>query len=165
MAITEITAKTLGKKKSGWRFDRKRELYVTFAVDTTFDGARHVKRGFLTERAAQDYIDQLKIQDRLKQIGVREPIKYPRLKELFEKRLKDIDNYHERTRAMRVFKKFLKIAGKDITIDKITKNHYKQFADARLKELSKNRKTRSESKAIKRPSIVKSTRSAKRFLR
>lgn len=136
MAITELTAAKLGKKKAGWRWDKKRELWVTWIVDTTFDGSRHVKRGFLTEKKAGEYLDQLKVQERLKQIGVAPPVKYPTVRELFEKRLGDIENEAERIRAVRVFKKFLKLAGASSTIDKITKNHYKQFADARLRELA-----------------------------
>lgn len=138
--ITEITAKTLGKKKSGWRFDKRRELYVSYSIDTTFDGKRKVKRGFLTEKAAQEYIDQLKVQERLIRIGVSEPVKYPLVKELFEKRFADIENSAERLRAARVFKKFLKICGKDASVDKITKNHFKQFADQRLAELKSKSK-------------------------
>lgn len=67
--IKEITTKTLGKTKTGWRFDRKRQLWVTFVIDTTFNGVRHVRRGFLTRRAAKDYLEQLKTQDRLIKIG------------------------------------------------------------------------------------------------
>lgn len=67
--IKEITCKTLGKTKTGWRFDRKRRLFITFQVDTTFDGERHVRRGFTTRAAAKDYLDKLKTQDRLIKIG------------------------------------------------------------------------------------------------
>lgn len=67
--IKEITRKTLGNNKTGWRFDRKRRLYVTFQVDATFNGARHVRRGFATKREARNYLDQLKMQDRLIKIG------------------------------------------------------------------------------------------------
>lgn len=67
--IKEITSKTLGKSKTGWRFDRKRRLFVTFQIDTTFDGKRHVRRGFLTKAEARDYLEKLKTQDRLIKIG------------------------------------------------------------------------------------------------
>lgn len=137
MAIKEITTRQIGKKKSGWRFDKKRELWVTFAVDTTFDGARHVRRGFLTSKAAEDYLKQLKIQERLKQIGVVSLVKYPKVCDLFQTRLKDIENKSEKGRAERVFKKFLSLVSRDATIEKITKNDYKRFADLRLAELNK----------------------------
>ena len=77
--IKEITAKTLGKNKTGWRFDRKRRLFVTFQVDATFNGARHVRRGFATRREAQTYLENLKTQDRLIKIG------YVRTMETIEK--------------------------------------------------------------------------------
>ncbi len=67
--IKEITCKTLGKTKTGWRFDRTRRLWITFVVDTTFNGKRHVRRGFLTKGAARDYMEKLKTQDRLIKIG------------------------------------------------------------------------------------------------
>ena len=44
MAIKEITSKALGKAKSGWRWDKKRELFVTFQVDTQFNGNKFLKR-------------------------------------------------------------------------------------------------------------------------
>ena len=61
--IKEITCQTLGKTKTGWRFDRTRQLWITFSVDTTFDGKRHVRRGFATKAAARDYLEKLKTQD------------------------------------------------------------------------------------------------------
>ena len=136
MAINEITAKTLGKKKDGWRFDKKRELFVSFVVDTTFDGARHVKRGFLTEREAKEYLAQLKVQDRLRQIGVAAPVKFPLVADLFAKRLTDIETPSEEKRARRVFAQFLKLVGKRATVDEITKNDYKRFAEMRIAELN-----------------------------
>lgn len=73
--IKEITAKTLEKKKTGWRFDRKRRLFITFQVDATFNGSRHVRRGFLTRRDAKEYLEQLKTQERLIKIGYVEAMK------------------------------------------------------------------------------------------
>lgn len=67
--IKEITATELGKKKIGWRFDRKRQLYITFQVRTTFDGKPHVRRGFATKRDAAEYLEQVKVQNRLIKIG------------------------------------------------------------------------------------------------
>ena len=73
--IKEITTETLGKNKTGWRFDRKRRLFITFQVDTTFNGARHVRRGFVTKASAKTYLEQLKTQERLIKIGFVETIK------------------------------------------------------------------------------------------
>lgn len=73
--IKEITTETLGKNKTGWRFDRKRRLFTTFQVDTTFNGSRHVRRGFATKREAREYLENLKTQDRLIKIGFIETIK------------------------------------------------------------------------------------------
>ena len=67
--IKKIEVKTLGKNKIGWRFDMKRRLYITFQVDTTFNGSRHVRRGFPSKKAALDYLEELKTQDRLIKIG------------------------------------------------------------------------------------------------
>lgn len=136
MAITEITAKTLGKKKSGWRFDKKRELFVTFAVDTTFDGTRHVKRGFLTERAAQDYIDQLKVQERLKRIGVVSLVKYPTVKKLFDTHYSKLEAKKARTTAHRVFDKFCAtLPSKTKTkLDELKRKHFKDYIETRIGE-------------------------------
>ena len=132
MAITELTQKSLGKKKSGWRWDKKRELWVTWILDTTFDGARHVKRGFLTERAADDYLKQLKIQERLKQIGVVSLIKYPTVKKLFDVHCPKIEVSRARVTARRVFDKFLTVIPKNIRLDELRRKHFKDYVDARL---------------------------------
>lgn len=132
--ISEITAKKLGKKKAGWRWDKKRELFVTFQVDTTFAGTRHVRRGFLTERKAQDYIDQLKIQQRLKEIGVVELIKYPTVKKLFDVHCPKIESEKARVTARRVFDKFLTLVPKNIRLDELKRKHFKDYVDVRLSE-------------------------------
>lgn len=132
MAIKEITAKTVGKKKSGWRFDKKRELFVTWMVDTTFDGSRHVRRGFLTERAASDYLDQLKVQDRLKQIGVVELIKYPTVKKLFDIHRSKLESGKARSSARRVFDKFITLLPKNTTLDELKRKHFKDFIEQRI---------------------------------
>lgn len=133
MAISEISTKILGKKKSGWRFDKKRELFVTWSVDTTFDGARHVRRGFLTKSDAEDYLDQLKVQERLKQIGVVNLIKFPTVKKLLDVHLSKLSGKAE-TSARRVFKKFLGSLPKGIKLDELKRKHFKDFVELRISE-------------------------------
>lgn len=134
MAISEITATELGKKKSGWRWDKKREVYVTFQVDTTFDGTRHVRRGFLTEKKAGEYLDQLKIQERLKQIGVVSLVKYPTVKKLFDVHCSKIKLPRAKTTARRVFDRFLSLMPKNIRLDELKRKHFKDYVDLRLGE-------------------------------
>lgn len=132
MAITEITAAKLGKKKSGWRWDKKRELFVSFVVDTTFDGERHVRRGFLTEKIAREYLDQLKIQERLKQIGVVSLIKYPTVKKLFNIHYSKLEWNKARSSARRVFDKFLDLLPKNVMLDELKRKHFKEYVEIRL---------------------------------
>jgi len=134
MAIKEITALAVGKKKSGWRYDKRRELFVTWMVDTSFDGARHVKRGFLTERKAEDYLEQLKVQERLKQIGVINLVKYPTARKLFDIHLAKIESDRARTTARRVFRSFLSLLPNNIRLDELKRKHFKDYADTRLAE-------------------------------
>lgn len=132
MAIQELTTKTLGKKKSGWRWDKKREIWITWMVDTTFDGARHVKRGFLTEKAAGTYLDQLKIQERLKQIGVVSLVKYPTVKKLFVIHLDKIKSKKSSVAANRAYTKFLALLPSNFKIDELKRKHFKDYVDLRL---------------------------------
>ncbi len=132
MAIKLLTKKTLGKSKAGWRWDKKRELWVTYQLDTEFNGKRHVRRGFRTEKAAQDYHEQLKTQDRLIEIGYAQPIKFPSAAELFEKHTAAAETRNEKLRRKRVFKMFLKLLPPNATIDEIERKHFKDYADRRI---------------------------------
>ncbi len=135
MAITEITAKTLGKKKSGWHWDKKRGLFVSWQVDTTFDGSRHVKRGFPTEKAAGVYLDQLKVQERLKAIGVVSLVKYPTVKKLFAIHLEKFPTKKARTAAARAYRKFESLlVPKNLTIDELKRKHFKDYVDLRIQQ-------------------------------
>lgn len=130
--ITEITTKCLGKKKSGWRLDKRRGLYVTFSVDSTLNGKRHVKRGFDTEKAAQDYIDQLKVQERLIKIGVVELLEYPTVKKLFDIHFSKLTGKKALTTARRVFDKFLALCPPNIKLDELRRKHFKDYIEIRL---------------------------------
>ena len=134
MAITEITAEKLGKKKSGWRWDKKRELFVSFVVDTTFAGARHVRRGFLTEKAAGEYFDQLKVQERLKEIGVVSLVKYPTVKKLFDIHLSKFPPEKSKAIPLRVFKTFTSLLPSNAKTDELKRKHFKDYAELRLSQ-------------------------------
>lgn len=131
--IKELTKKTLGKSKSGWLWDRKREVFFTFQIDTQFNGERFIKRGFRSEESAKDYIENLKTQERLKEIGFSMPVKFPTAKEAFDKHLENLDSNAERIRAKRVYEAFLDILPKNARIDDIRRDHFKKFSAAKLK--------------------------------
>jgi integrase len=134
MGIKEITKESLGKTKAGWTWCKKRQLFSTWQIDTIFNSERHVRRGFPTEQKAKDYLEQLEMQEKLQSIGVLEIVKYPTIKDLFEKRLKDIENKSEKVRARRVFRTFESLLKPATTIDQITKSDYKNYADFRLSQ-------------------------------
>lgn len=134
MAIKELTTKTLGKQKTGWRWDRKREIYVTWQVDTTFRGERHIRRGFRSEQAAKDYIADLKMQDRLKEIGFAVPIKFPLVQELFDKHTAVAETISENVRRKRVFAEFQKLLPVNARINEIERKHIKDYCDQRIKD-------------------------------
>ncbi|HEX8287871.1 MAG TPA: tyrosine-type recombinase/integrase [Pyrinomonadaceae bacterium] len=134
MAIKEITQNELGKTKTGWRWDRRRGVWVTFQVDTQFNGARHIRRGFRTAKEAESYIEQLKMQERLKEIGVASLVKYPKAEELFEKYAESLTGEAEAVRARRVFRTFLKILPAAATVDEIGRKHTKDYIDFRMGE-------------------------------
>lgn len=133
MAITEITAENLKKAKPGWLWDKKRKLFVTWEVTTQYLGRRHKRRGFRTETDAEEYLRDLKLKERAAEVGLIREEKYPLVSELFEMRLRDIENRPERVRAERVFKVFIKING-DKKIDEVIKNDFRLFADHRLSQ-------------------------------
>lgn len=135
MGIKELTAETLGKKKTTeWRFDKKRELWVTYQARGEFDGAPHVRRGFKTAKAAADYLASLKVQSRLKQIGVVDLIKFPTVKKLFAVHLSKHDSKKSRTAANRAFTKFLSLLPANFKINELKRKHFKDFVDLRFKE-------------------------------
>lgn len=134
MAIRELTQKTLGKKKSGWHFDKRRQIWVTWQVDTFFNGTRLVRRGFRSESEARDYLAQLKTQERLKELGVVRFIKYPTVRELLDAHFATIENSKGKITARRVFAKFLSVLPKNIALDELRRKHFKDYCDARIAE-------------------------------
>lgn len=153
MGIKELTAESLGKKKkSEWRFDKKRGLWVTFQVRAEFHGVPHVRRGFLTEADAQSYLDELVVQERLKEIGKEKPLKFPTVKQLLDAHRATLKSKKAGSTAQRVFKRFLKLLPKHIRVNELRRKHFKDFADARvtegLKEESANREITEISSAL-----------------
>lgn len=135
MAIKELTKKFLGKTKTGWFWDRRRELFVTYQVDTQFNGERHIRRGFRSEKEAKDYIEQLKTQERLKQIGVVQIIKFPKVKDLFECHRATLLERKQQTVFDRVTNKFISLLNNpNLTLDELRRKHFKDFSDTRIKE-------------------------------
>lgn len=134
MKIEKIYRKNLKLKKPGWRFDKNKNEWSSYKIDITIRGKRHRKSGFRTKSAAEKYIDDLLIADRLDEIGIMQRQDYPPIGELFNKRFKDIRLQNEISRATRVFKVFEQLHGKTTPINKISKKHFKDFAEFRLNE-------------------------------
>lgn len=135
MGIKELTAAHLGKKKpSEWRFDKNRELWVTYQVRVEFNGEPHVRRGFLTEDDAKIYLDELVFQERLREIGAVQPIKFPTVKKLFDAHLLKIKSKKARRTAKRVFNKFLSLLPRGIRLDALKRKHFVDFCDRRISE-------------------------------
>jgi len=133
--IKELTKKSLGKSKSGWVWDRKRETFFTWQVDTQFNGERLIKRGFRSEESAKDYIEKLKTQERLKEIGVVQLIKFPKVKDLFARHKETLETQKTKTTFDRVTDKFLSVLpNKNLTLDELKRKHFKDFCDLRIKE-------------------------------
>jgi len=123
MAIKELTKKSLGKSKAGWTWDRKRELWTTWQVDTVFLGERHIRRGFRSAKEAQDYLEQLDLQERLKEIGVVKVIKFPKVKEVFDRHRQTLETRKSQTTFDRVTKKFLSVLpSTNVTLDDLKRH-------------------------------------------
>jgi len=134
MAIKELTKQSLGKSKAGWTWDRKRELWITWQVDTVFNGERYKRRGFRTKAEARSHLEKIKLQEKLKEIGVVELFKFPHLKDLLDRHRDSLENPKAKSSAKRIFKKFLSILPAGIALDELRRKHFKDFADLRIKE-------------------------------
>lgn len=135
MAIKQLTKKVLGKSKSGWVWDRKRELWFTYQIDTTFLGERYVRRGFRSEQEAKNHLKALDEQERLKEIGAIQILKFPRVKELFDRHRRQLATKKAQTTFDRVTEKFLLVLpSPNFTLDELRRKHFKDFCDLRVSE-------------------------------
>lgn len=135
MAIKELTKETLGKSKAGWHWDRKRSRWVTWEIITVFCGKRHQRRGFRSRIEAEKYLETLDVQERLKEIGYAETIKFPPVSELFRRHRETLETKKQQTTFDRVTKKFLKLLKMpNATLDELRRKHFKDFADTRISE-------------------------------
>lgn len=135
MAIKELTKEKLGKSKAGWVWDRKRELWTTWKVDTYFLGERHKRQGFRSEKEAQQYVEKLELQEHLKEIGVVQLLKFPKVKEVFDRHRETLESQNAQTTFDRVTKKFLSVLpSPTMTLDELKRKHFKDYADLRIKE-------------------------------
>ncbi len=135
MAVKELTKETLGKTKSGWTWDKKRGVWSTWQVDTHFNGERHIRRGFKSKKETEDYLAQLKMQEKLKDIGVIKLLKFPKVKDLLDKHSATLETPKAISATARIFPKFISILpSPHLTIDELKRKHFKDFADIRIAE-------------------------------
>lgn len=135
MAIKELTKEFLGKSKAGWTWSRKRELWTTWQIDVHFNGERYIRRGFRTEADAKEHLEKIKLQEKLKEIGVVQLIKFPKIKELFDRHRQTLETNKQISTFDRVTKKFLALlTNPNLTIDELKRKHFKDFADARIND-------------------------------
>lgn len=123
----------------GWIYDKRAEAWATYQIDLRINGERIRRRGFRTKKEAEEFVADLKSSDRLAEFGLsKTKIQYPLLSDLFGRRLEELDSTsvssQERARAARVFPVFLEIVGPGARVSDVQKNHYREFAESRVRE-------------------------------
>lgn len=128
----KIKLATSQKKRKGYRYDPKRECYITYKIDGRVAGKRKRTGGFTTKKAAEDFISDLTLAHKYKKSGLKLVIRSPRVSELFEKRLAEITNEKERVRGKRVFAYFLSKIQSDPKVTEIGSAEFQIFKTSRL---------------------------------
>lgn len=101
-----------------------------YRLDTRV-GSKRIVRIFLQKADAEQVEYKTKHDANRRRYGLTITEKRPLLSELVERRLADIKNKHERTRAKRVFADLQAIAGPETFVDEVTKATIKKYVDKR----------------------------------
>jgi len=126
------------KRKRNYRYDGKSAKWVAYRVDVTSRGKRH-RPVFPTKAEAERYIDQIRISSAYNRSGLKAPPGVRaviRLSTLFNERLRWIERRKERVNAETAFARFREIVGFDAPVTEITKAHFQQYANARMRDVS-----------------------------
>lgn len=133
MAITLVEYK---KKRSGTRYHEEKKCYIGYRIDVWVNNVRYRNKRFPTRDAAEKYIDTLKLKNIYAKKGIKynEPLKIPRVSEVFEKRLDKIENKADKVRARRVFQTFEKVIESDLKITDVGTLHFRKFNAKRIED-------------------------------
>lgn len=146
MKIKPATSK---KKRAGYRYDSKKNIYVTYKIDGQIDGKRFRQGGFLTRKSAEDFIDAARLRKKYKRAGIKHVTESPRLSELLEKRLSKINTHAERVRGERIFSIFQSLFIGDPRVTEVSSGDFQLFINARdVKPETINRELNLLSKAF-----------------
>jgi integrase len=128
---TVIKRKVLSSKKPGSRFDPKTGKYITYAFDIRLNKKRVRESGFETRKAAEEFVEKLKVNSRADKHGVESSSDVP-LRQLFDKRLAEISKNAEMVRSRTVFDYFCKIA--PATVKAVRRQHFQEFINKRTED-------------------------------
>jgi integrase len=136
MAITRVTSK---KKRSGWTYDSKEKLWYSYLIDVRVGGERIRERGFKTREKAEEAISELREKAKRERLGLKTgKVRLITVRELLDRRLKDLEGTKEYTRASRIFKYFLNLIPDDLKVTELKRAHLKSFNTARRADGVKN---------------------------
>lgn len=120
--------------KTGYAYDRNAKRYYSWGFDIRLDGRREQQRGFATRSDAEAAVTELRKLAREGKRGYNSAGNIPKLIELFQKKLNSMETGHDRTRARRVYKYFLKLLPPKIRVVDVKTAHLQLYVEARTKE-------------------------------
>jgi integrase len=123
----------VNQPRLGYPFDRRAKKHFSYGFDFRAGGTRYQERGFLTETDAKKAIEAIKARSKAGKYGISSKFEQPYLIELFQKKL-DSMNGVDRTRAKRVFKRFLDLLPKTIRVVDLKSSHFRLYNEQREKE-------------------------------
>ncbi len=133
MAITPVEYK---KKRSGTTYNPDKKCYIGYRIDVWVNNVRYRNKRFPTRKAAENYIDSLKLKNSYSRNGLKfvEPKEVPRVSEIFRRRLEVIKKHSELVRAKRVFAYFQNLLDFDLRVTELRTPHFQSFINSRLED-------------------------------
>lgn len=132
------------KKRPNTRYHPEKKVWIGYKIDVRVGGKRPRGGVFPTRKEAEDYIDQLKLAGTYKKSGIKySPGKAAdvKLKDLFDRRIADIDDDKRKKLVKRVLYYLLDITGEQARVTDLTFQHLKRFNERRAREKTVGRET------------------------
>jgi len=132
MAIKKFYSK---KAKAGWRLDAGREKFWSWGFDIRLEnGKRKRESGFASRQLAENAVARIRISEKEGKYDLRTRT-FPLVSEVLEKRLLRIESKKERTRAAKIFERWLAMLPLKLKLNELTTAHIRFYIDARLSEI------------------------------
>lgn len=130
MAVTQVEYK---KKRLGTRYHADKKAWIGYRIDVRINNHRYRNKRFPTQREAEKFIEQLKLENTYKKAG----LKFTKTEEikvsgLLEKQFERIKSQAERVRFERVSRYFQNLLAFDLKVSEIRTTHFQIFINQRL---------------------------------